>query len=125
MKKIITLLFCLGTLSTVFAQKYPDNSRRDNQRNVYANDKNNDRRYKDSYAFSTRERNEQIAMVYREYNARIDEVKHKGYLKNKDKRRLIADLEVERSARIRSINARFADGRNRHNDNYVYNNNRH
>lgn len=132
MKKILTLVFFLGTLSSVIAQdrNYRPNddrkngyeSRNDDRRNGYDN-RNNDRgrRYDDAYKFSVRERDELIMRINRDYNEKIESVRRKWLMNSHDKRRLISSLEFERSAKIKGVYTRFADSRNRYYDGYSYN----
>src|SRR5690349_19443667 len=112
MKKIITFLFCFGIFSSVFAQYQDRNPRNNDQRSVYDN-RDNGRRYDDAYRFSVRERDEIVASIDRDYNRRIESVRHKWFMNPYDKRRLISSLEAERSAKISGVYARFSDRRNR------------
>ena len=128
MKKIITLLLSLGTLTTVFAQSgydrnsphgntpYDNQAYAKNERSYGYGDKGYDRNR------SLREKNFQIEKINREYSWKINNVMNNRALRQKDKRRIIRNLELERSERVRYINAHF-DGRDR-NDRYDRRDNR-
>ena len=144
MKKILTLLFCAGALSSFAqpSQQWPSNNRNDNSngryensndhnrnssqndsRVVYDNNNNNrrgyeDRRYDESYSFAVRERDNQIARINREYDSRINAIKGKWLMRPQEKNRQIRELEYQRSEQIRSLYARFDDKRNKYNDKY-------
>jgi hypothetical protein len=110
MKKILVLLFSLGTITTVFAQNgYHGNSRQDsrevilgqgNGRPVYDND-----RY-DHGNMNTRERDFQIQRINQEFDARIWQVEHDRYLRKSDRKRQIRILEEQRRDAIRNISMR-------------------
>ena len=130
MKKIITLLLSLGTLTTVFAQSgydrnspHGNNNPYDNQ--VYAKTEKGygygDRGYDRNR--SLREKTFQIEKINREYGWKINNVMNNRALRQKDKRRIVRNLELERSERIRYINAHF-DGRDDNNGRYDRRDNR-
>lgn len=112
MKKIFTLVFSLGVITAAFAQSGRRESRdvilgQDQNRTVYGNDGRNIDHNNGN--FSTRERDEQISSVQREYNRKIQTVKRDHYLRSGEKRRQIHFLENERDARIRNIWQRYND----------------
>lgn len=130
MKKILTLVFCLGTLSSVFAQNRDYRPNDDRRNNFPSNDRrenyearNNDRgrRYDDAYKLTVRERDELVNRINREYDNRIESVRRRWLMNSQDKRRLMSSLEFERSSKIKGVYARFADARNRYYDGYSYN----
>ena len=127
MKKLLTLVFCLGTLSSVFAQNRdyrPNDDRRNNndrKNNYEARNDDRGRRYDDAYKFSVRERDELINRINRDYDNKIESVRRRWLMNSQDRRRVISSLEFERSSKIKGIYARFADGRNRYYDGYSYN----
>lgn len=111
MKKVITLVVALGAMTAVFAQRGYD--RRNESRDVILGqpDKgvyNNDRRYNNGY-YTIRDRDEQIQHIRREYNRRIELVRHDRYLRKSEKKRQIRFLENERDARIREVMHRYND----------------
>jgi hypothetical protein len=130
MKKLLTLVFCLGTLSSVIAQNrdyrfnddrrnnYPGNDRRENYE---ARNNDRGRRYDDAFTFTVRERDGLINRINREYDNKIESVRRKWLMNSLDKRRLISSLEFERSSKIKGVYAKFADSRNRYYDGYSYN----
>lgn len=138
MKKILTLVLALGTISSVFAQSRNDHDRDDHDRdnNRYAqtsnNYGNNYRSYSNSY--NTRERDMQIANINREYEARSYAVRSNRWLRNNEKNRQLYILDNQRAAAISQLNSRYADSRyagrndryytNDNNRNYSYDNNR-
>jgi hypothetical protein len=108
MKKVFALLFCIGTVTAVFAQK---GRGRDASRDVILGQRNetvyngNNGRY-DGY-MTPRERDAQIAQINREYNWKIQSVKRDRYLRNAERKRQIRFLENERDARIRAVWQRY------------------
>jgi len=130
MKKFFTLVVFLGSLSAAFAQQGQDRNYRprndDNRNGGYESrndNNNNNRRYDDAYKLSTKERDLLVMKISRDYNDKIESVRRRWFLNGNDKRRLITSLETEKSVKISSVYARFADSRNRYNDGYSYNNN--
>ncbi|HZG24096.1 MAG TPA: hypothetical protein VEZ17_05920 [Chitinophagaceae bacterium] len=123
MKKIITLLLSLGTFTTVFAQygndrnsphgntPYHDQVYARNERSYGYGNKDYDRNR------TLREKNYQIEKINREYSWKINSVMNNRALRSRDKRRIVRNLELERSERIRYITAHF-DGRDRNNRRY-------
>jgi hypothetical protein len=110
MKKVFALVFALGAMTAVFAQRGYD--RRDESRDVilgqqnrsiYDNPRNNN--------YSIRERDGQVQRIRREYDWRIESVRRDHFLRNAEKRRQIRFLENERDARIREV-ARAYEQRN-------------
>jgi hypothetical protein len=132
MKKIFTLLFSMAMLSTAFAQYgqngqqqrgndvYASNANRDNERhddNYSCDDKNygRDNRGSDrgSYMFTLREKDMQVAQIYREYDYKIQSVKARNFLSWYQKKRLINDLQNQRDNAIADINYRFNSKKNK------------
>jgi hypothetical protein len=114
MKKVFTLLFALGAMTAVFAQRGYD--RREESRDVILGQPNRsvyDNPRNDGY-YSTRERDADIQRIAREYNWRIESVQHDRYLRRSEKKRQVRSLEMERDARIREVVQRYE----RHNRNY-------
>lgn len=118
MKRILTVLFLLGTVTSVFAQSGRNSSRdvvlgQENRGGVY-----NDGRY-GGYGdgvFSARERDMMIQRINREYDSRIWAVKRDRYMRNGEKNRQIRFLERERREEIRRVNDRFERSRYRGNN---------
>ena len=116
MKKIFALVVALGAMTAVFAQRGYDHREESRDvilgqpdRGVYNNDRGYDNRY-----YSTKDRDEQIQRIRREYNWKIESVEHDRYLRKAEKRRQIRFLENERDARIREMMVRYnRDYRNR------------
>ena len=84
MKRILTVLFALGSITTVFAQSGHRNDSRDvilgqgKNQTVYNN------RY-DNNPMTARERDREILRIKREYDRRIDAVRWNRYLRNAEK----------------------------------------
>ncbi|MEP7142404.1 MAG: hypothetical protein ABI707_06025 [Ferruginibacter sp.] len=129
MKKTFTLLAVAALLTSAsFAQ---DGRQRDNN---YGNDRgrevasnnhegNGYGRPRGTYYFSSREKDMQIFSINREYNHKIESVKHKFFMGRSKKEQLVCSLELQRDAEIRSVIEKFNDRRNlydardnRHND---------
>jgi hypothetical protein len=108
MKKVFALVFALGAMTAVFAQR--GNDRRDESRDVILGQPNrniyDDHRNNNGY-YSIRERDAQIERINREYNWRIESVKHDRYLRKAERKRQIRILENERDARIREAMERY------------------
>jgi hypothetical protein len=120
MKKVFALVFALGAMTAVFAQRGYD--RRDESRDVILGQPNRnvyDEHRNDGY-YSIRERDAQIQRINREYNLRIESVKHDRYLRKAERKRQIRILENERDARIREVIERYNyyNGRNNRNRRY-------
>jgi hypothetical protein len=115
MKKLLALVLAIGAVTSVFAQR--DYDRRDDSRDVILGQQNpsvhNNNRSNDGY-FSSRERDELIERINRNYHWKIQSVRNDRHLRNGEKRRQIRFLENERDAKIREVVERY---------NY-YNNNR-
>jgi hypothetical protein len=132
MKKIITLLMAVGAFATSFAQTrddakdvilgrkqgtpkdprtYPQNP----GEVVIFGGKNGDNT--GNYPTGTSGRQAQIDQVNREYDTKIQSVRNNPYLSQAEKDRTIAQLNRDRAARIRQINAGG-------NNNGVYKNNK-
>jgi len=128
MKKILALFFAVGAMTAVFAQDGRSrNESRDvilgqgngnsNNRTVYDDHRNDGYSRNDGYNrnngnYNERNLNDQIDRINRQYDWKIESVKRDRYLKNKEKKREIRDLESERDARIREIKDRFYDRNN-------------
>ena len=108
MKRIFALLIALGAMTAVFAQGGYD--RRESRevilgqpgRGVY----NNDRGYNNG-RYDIRDRDQQIQRIRREYDWRIESVRHDRYLRKAERKRQIRFLENERDARIRETMNRY------------------
>lgn len=115
MKKLFVLVLATGAMTSVFAQRGYD--RKDESRDVILGQQNrsvyNNNRGNDGY-FSSRERDDQIERINRNYNWRIQSVRNDRYLRHAEKKREIRFLENERDTKIREVVERY---------NY-YNNNR-
>jgi hypothetical protein len=126
MKKIFTLLFAVGILGSVVAQSNHsprgDYGGQNNQSSGYQKDdqhgytERNNNRHDD---FSFRMRDEQIARINNDYDARINAIKYRRGGWFFEKNRMIRKLENERQQEIRMVIARFSERNNysyHHND---------
>jgi len=111
MKKIFTLLFTVGTLTAGIAQTHQPVSRFQTHEV---------KKVEDSYSFTTRQRDEQIARINTDFNAKIKAVKFDRYLKQNQKTKQIAKLEVQKTKEINAVKAKFANKRNRLSGSYAY-----
>jgi len=133
MKKIFTLLFALGTLTSVIAQErrpnnnnngredyayYTANNRNDNFKKDDDKKRNNNYRYAESYSLSTRDRDFKIAMINREYEQKINITRNDRFLKFNEKNRKIKQLEQAKNLEIKKVSVRYDDNRNKYNDRY-------
>lgn len=140
MKKLFTLLFTFGSLTSVFAQYNNENRpRRDDDNTTYesrngkggysnpATDRNNDkrdnayndRRYNESYAMNSRERDFQIQKINRQFSYKISSVRGNRYLRAREKDFQIRNLERQRQDEIRNIENRYRGSRNRYYDSHA------
>lgn len=119
MKRIFALMFSFGMVTVLFAQSGRGESRdvilgQDDRsvkdRTLYGNDRHYG--HNDDY-FSARERDQMIDKIRRDYNWKIESVKHNRYMRNGEKRREIRFLENERDAKIRAIWKRWNDRNHR------------
>ena len=78
-------------------------------------------RERGTYYFTAKEKDMQIYSINREYNRKIESVKHRFFMGRVKKEQLICSLELERNAEIRSVVERFNDRRNL----FVYRDNGH
>jgi hypothetical protein len=114
MKKIFTLVIALGAMTAVFAQRGYDH--REESRDVILGQPNrggvynNDRGYNNS-RYDIRERDRQIQRIRREYDWRIESVRHDRYLRKAERKRQVRFLENERDAKIRQVMQSY-DNRN-------------
>jgi hypothetical protein len=136
MKKIFTLLFSVGLLTSAIAQSnhssqngYPG---RDDQNSGYnkntqppfAGNRNDHSGYNDRHTdFSVRMRDEQIAKINYEYDSKINAIKYRRGGLFFDKNRKIRNLEIERQDQIRMVYARFS-GKNNYGGHNERDNNR-
>jgi hypothetical protein len=125
MKKILALVFALGTMTAVFAQ---NGRSRDESRDVILGQGNNKTVYddrRDEGGYSNRDNNrydnrygntnaleDRIARINRDYDWKIESVQRDRYMKKNEKKRKIRDLENERNDRIREVRQRFNENRN-------------
>ena len=116
MKKTFTLLsIAILLTSGLFAQQNGHRGYHDGNDNDYA--VNNDwrgRGDRGGYYFTDREKDMQIRSINREYNGKIQSVKHRWFTGRERKQQMIWSLEQQRQAEIRSVYARFNDPRNRY-----------
>ncbi len=137
MKKLFTLLFTIGSFTTVFAQynndhksdrgardannngsyskptEWPEVSERNNDKRDYAY---NDHRYNESFSMTNREREFQIQKINREYDFKVNSVRSNRYLRSREKSFQISKLEKQRNDEMRKLQYRFRDSRNRYYD---------
>jgi hypothetical protein len=124
MKTLFALLLLLGPLTSVFAQSRKienarviiqdqDNRRNDDRR--YDDRRYNDRR-NDSYAMTGRERDQLIQRIRDDFRWKVRNVENSRYMRPAEKRRQIRALENEKDYKIRQVNERYFESRNRYSD---------
>jgi hypothetical protein len=122
MKKIITLMGTVLLVTSSFAQYHPDNQKSyDDERAVTYNDRrfdkdHNDRR-DDRYNFRNRERDMQVAQINREYDRKIESVRHKWFLSRSKKEAIICSLDDKRRYEIKKVYEKFNRRHNHFDDN--------
>lgn len=118
MKKIFTFLITIAMLGTASAQ-YGQKDKRDydNQKDVAVNDFNHKPGkdydgFRNTYYFTAREKDMQIAQINREYDYRMQSVRNKFFMSWHQKKRQINFLQEQRDKEIRIVMAKFYDRRN-------------
>ena len=115
MKKLFILLFSLGMLNTVFAQRndnkdwrgYKDDNYGQTKRNdVYNNGRNSNNSY------SIQDRNRKIAEIKRESKDQIEATKRDRRLSRSERNRQIDAIERQRDYRIDQVNQYYARSNN-------------
>ena len=127
MKRILTVLIAICTMSVSMEQSGRNPSQQRNSRDVVlgqSNGRTNDGRYGNHSSFSERERAEHVNRIRYHYREKIQDVRHSRYLRPAEKRRQVHILELQRDQEIRRINDYFRNQRNGHYDNSRRNNRR-
>jgi hypothetical protein len=116
MKKFIALLVTVTMVTAASAQYQTNrqwNTRQDNDV-VYNGTRYGNNGYgPNSYAFSTRERDIQVAQINREYDRKIREISNRCFMSRYKKERMLYALEEQRRAELRRVYIRFNDRNNR------------
>lgn len=108
MKKIFTLLFSLGAITSVFAQSgYKHN---DSKQVVVVKSVSKDNHMND-YSFSAKDRDAQIQKINYEYAAKIKDVQRNRFMKTSEKNRQIRILELQRKNEIQKVKDRYENSR--------------
>ncbi|HUC81585.1 MAG TPA: hypothetical protein VMR70_11755 [Flavisolibacter sp.] len=137
MKKILTLMMAVGTITLAQAQSsrsYPDgrygtkdvilgsqndrNDRNDRNNRTYGNNS----RY--TYSFSAKERDKAIDRIDRDYDKRIRQVERDRSLRSYEKTSQIRRLQEQKRHEVAQIWERFRNNSNVHRDNSYQRNNR-
>jgi hypothetical protein len=119
MKKTITLLAMAALVSSATFAQYNHsggNSGYNKGREVVVNSDRDRGGYhgdRDSYFFSEREKDMQIASINREYYRKSESVKDKFFMSRYKKEQLLYSLKMERDAEVRSVFEKFNDRRNK------------
>lgn len=118
MKKIFTILLALGTVGFASAQSSHNNDfgrdSKGNSRDVILGQSGSSVYNKNAGAygspsFNTRERDQQIARINREFDQKINAVKWDRHLRQGEKNRQIKMLERQRDQQIKDAQRRFDD----------------
>ncbi len=103
MKKIITLLFCMGIFATSFAQyNHGQNDRNENY--VY----NRHDRFNNGDLYG-KDKSYQIDKINREFDYKINSIENDWSLSRHQKKVAIKTLQKERKQKIKMLNAKFYD----------------
>lgn len=119
MKKIFTLLATVTMFTSAFAQyKTGDRDFGNREKTVIINDgyKKDNGRSDNYYSYSARERDMQIAMINREYDRKIQEVRSRYFMPRFRKEQQIRQLNDQRSYEIKKVYAKFNDRGNHYDD---------
>jgi hypothetical protein len=116
MKKIFTLIFSLGILSSasLFAQSQYAYARPVSSHAIVIS--TGFHRWVETYSFTRYEKDMQLAKIRDKYNDLERGVINSRYLNAAQKVKLISEIEKEKSERIKAVNDRFNDERNKYND---------
>jgi hypothetical protein len=107
MKKIFTLVFALGTISSVFAQ-----SKHDESKNVIFGHTDYNKVYSTTdqhtaFSFDKKEKDRQITQINKDFDRQIKMVNRNRSLRSFEKQRQIRKLEAQRAQKIKEVNDRF------------------
>ena len=119
MKKIITLMVAVLLVATSFAQYNSGNQRNHHDNDVAYNDgKYKDRNYdeRNDRSHYNRERDMQIERINREYDRKIESVRHRWFMSHSKKQELIYSLENKRRYEIRMVYNKFNNRNDRFDD---------
>lgn len=118
MKKIFTLIFSLGILSSasLFAQSQYAYARPVSSHAIAIS--TGFHRWVEANSFTRYERDMQLAKIRDKYNDLERGVINSRYLNATQKVKLIAEIEREKEVRIKTVHDRFNDQRNKYNDWY-------
>jgi hypothetical protein len=126
MKKMITLLLCVGAVASTFAQTSADESRRiilgkqgttERERQERSSkdvilgreDRKVNNETRTRYPIGSRE--QRIKEINREYDAKVQSIRNNRTLSAAEKERTIRQLNADRTSKIKAINGRYNDGR--------------
>jgi hypothetical protein len=107
MKKIITLLFCVGAFATSFAQY---NSGYKDDRYAY----NENKHFGGN--FSPKDKEFQIEKINRDFDFKIHAIQNSWNLGRHQKKVIIRNLQKEKSRQIQMVNVQFHDRRRDYNN---------
>lgn len=115
MKKIITLLFSVGAFATSFAQTGEHNDKMNHSKtndqyvtsNSYVRAGKFDKRGDNVYAFTPRERDQQIAAINSEFNFKIKSIQGSRNISFRQKKMMINNASIERNQKIQAVNLKF------------------
>ncbi len=115
MKKILTLIFAIAAFGTLQAQISREEARRvilggsNDKSNTGTGERTRNERPRDViYDGNTsgNSRQAEINRINREYEIKINSIRNNSTLTQKEKQRMIAQLQKDRAAKIRQINSR-------------------
>jgi len=108
MKKIFTLLFFAGVVSTSFAQSgHQANDKKSNQYVTNNEYKKIDSRRDNLYTFSAKEKDMQIAKINNDFNFKVKSIISNRRIKKNQKSVLIQKAQKQKDQQIAAVNAKF------------------
>lgn len=120
MKKLITLMIATISMIALHAQTSKEEARKvvlggsknggtssKKGRDVVLGGDNGNRTYPNPNNDPSGSRQADVDQVNREYDMKINSIRNNGYLSQSEKERMIAQLEKDRSKRLREINSRY------------------
>lgn len=121
MKKIFTILLAVGTVTFASAQSGPhdgkwSNNDKGSSRDIVLGNHNTDEYKSNSFdygSFSSRDEDEQIQRINREFDQKINAVKWDRHMRSREKARQIQMLERQRDEQIRQVQIHYSDSRDR------------
>ena len=118
MKKTFTFLFSIILMTSAFAQYGGGQQQGQGRGGDYGYNRpgNGGGNHDNSYFFTSRDRDIQIAQINRDYGYKIQSVQSKFFMGRREKERKIFQLQQQRDDEVRAVWFKYNDRRNRGDD---------